>query len=101
MVCLFYAHLSLDLNARIQQKIAQAGYHTPDKVLRKALDALDVQEQQEASPRTKGKKGPAVSLWQRFQKAVRPIPEEELATLLSDAASEHDHYLYGLPKRSL
>jgi Arc/MetJ-type ribon-helix-helix transcriptional regulator len=90
-----------DLDARIQQKVAGAGYRSPDEVIRKALDALDATEQHEAPPPpAKGKKSPAVPLWQRFQNAVRSIPKEELATLPPDGASEHDHYLYGLPKRS-
>jgi hypothetical protein len=28
------------------------------------------------------------------------IPEEELARLPIDGAAQHDHYIYGLPKRS-
>lgn len=62
-----------DLDARIQQKVARAGYRSPDEVIRKALDALDATEQQEAPPPAKGKKGPAVPLWQRFQTAGRSI----------------------------
>jgi Arc/MetJ-type ribon-helix-helix transcriptional regulator len=89
-----------DLDARIQQKVIEAGYQTPDEVIRKALDALDAKEQQEAFLPAKKKKHPAIPVWQRFQNAVRSIPEEELATLPSDGASEHDHYLYRVPKRS-
>lgn len=87
-----------DLDARIQQKVTEAGYQTPDEVIRKALDALDAKEQQEAFLPAK-KKRPTLPVWQRFQNAVRSIPEEELVTLPSDGASEHDHYLYGVPKR--
>jgi Arc/MetJ-type ribon-helix-helix transcriptional regulator len=89
-----------DLDARIQQKVTEAGYRTPDEVIRKALDALDVKEQQEALSLAKKEKPPAVPVWQRFQHAVRSIPEEELAALPPDGASEHDHYLYRIPKRS-
>jgi Arc/MetJ-type ribon-helix-helix transcriptional regulator len=100
-MCLFMPiSLSPDLDDRIQQKVIRAGYRTPEEVIRKALDALDAQERQEGrQPRTVKKK-PAVPVWQRFQNAARAIPEEELASLPSDGASEHDHYLYGLPKRS-
>jgi Arc/MetJ-type ribon-helix-helix transcriptional regulator len=88
-----------DLDARIQQKVTEAGYQTPDEVIRKALDALDAKEQQEASLPAK-KKRSTLPVWQRFQNVVRSIPEDELATLPPDGASEHDHYLYGVPKRS-
>ena len=89
-----------DLDARIQQKITEAGYRTPDEVIRKALDALDAKEQQETPPLTKEKKRSVTPVWQRFQDAVRSISEKELDTLPPDGASEHDHYLYGIPKRS-
>ena len=30
---------------------------------------------------------------------MRDVPPEVLATLPNDGASEHDHYIYGIPKR--
>jgi Arc/MetJ-type ribon-helix-helix transcriptional regulator len=92
--------LSPDLDDRIQQKVLRAGYRTPDEVIRKALDALDAQERQEVRQPETVKKKSAGPVWQRFQDAARAIPEEELASLPQDGASDHDHYLYGLPKRS-
>lgn len=89
-----------DLDDRIQQKVIQTGYRSPDEVIRKALDALDAQEQQAVRQRGRVKKKSAVPVWQRFQNAARSIPDEELAALPPDGASEHDHYLYGIPKRS-
>jgi Arc/MetJ-type ribon-helix-helix transcriptional regulator len=92
--------LSPDLDDRIQQKVIRAGYRTPDEVIRKALDALDAQERQEVRQPETVKTKSAGPVWQRFQDAAQAIPEEELASLPPDGASEHDHYLYGLPKRS-
>ena len=90
-----------DLDARVQQKMTRVGYRSPDEVISKALDALDAKEgQQQTPPPDKKKKRPAVPVWQRFQNASRSIPEEELASLPPDGASEHDHYLYGIPKHS-
>jgi hypothetical protein len=31
---------------------------------------------------------------------MRDVPAEELAMMPTDGASEHDHYLYGWPKRN-
>ena len=89
-----------DLDARIQQKITGAGYRTPEEVIRKALDALDAQEQPKVLPPGKDKKRPTLPVWQRFHNAARSLPEEELVALPPDGASEHDHYVYGIPKRS-
>jgi hypothetical protein len=40
-------------------------------------------------------------VWERFREAVRLIPPDELQTLPPDGASEHGHYIYGVPKQSL
>jgi len=38
-------------------------------------------------------------IWDKIQRRMQAIPAEELAQLPSDGAAEHDHYLYGMPKR--
>ena len=32
---------------------------------------------------------------------VRNVPHEIMATMPKDGASQHDHYIYGLPKRDV
>ena len=39
-------------------------------------------------------------IWERLAKLAADVPVEELAKLPTDGASQHDHYLYGAPKRS-
>lgn len=39
------------------------------------------------------------SIWDEFEEVLRHVPKNELETLPSDAASEVDHYIYGIPKR--
>lgn len=92
--------LSPDLAERVQQKVKTADYRSPDEVIREALDALDAKEQSEPPLPLNAKKSQTVPVWERFQNAVRAIPDEELSALPPDGASEHDHYLYGTPKRS-
>lgn len=38
-------------------------------------------------------------IWQRAVALTADAPSEELAKLPVDGASQHDHYIYGLPKR--
>jgi hypothetical protein len=42
---------------------------------------------------------PRKPIWQQFAEAFKDVPEEELARLPVDGAAQHDHYIYGLPKR--
>ena len=39
-------------------------------------------------------------IWEIADELFGAIPDEELARLPMDGAAEHDHYLYGWPKRS-
>src|SRR5262249_6690627 len=38
-------------------------------------------------------------IWELFEEASRTIPDEELDRLPTDGAAQHDHYIYGTPKR--
>ena len=38
-------------------------------------------------------------IWERIAERVADVPPEELAKLPTDGASQHDHYIYGTPKR--
>ena len=39
-------------------------------------------------------------VWEVAAKLVAAIPEEDLARLPVDGAVQHDHYIYGTPKRT-
>ena|SRR5215510_12754834 len=38
-------------------------------------------------------------IWELFEEASLTIPDEELDRLPIDGAAQHDHYIYGTPKR--
>ena len=38
-------------------------------------------------------------IWEQFIEAFKDVPDEELERLPVDGAAQHDHYIYGLPKR--
>jgi hypothetical protein len=38
-------------------------------------------------------------IWHRIQDIMSKVPAEELEKLPHDGAEQHDHYLYGTPKR--
>lgn len=42
----------------------------------------------------------AKPIWEIAEELFGVIPDEELAKLPIDGAAQHDHYLYGLPKRA-
>jgi len=38
-------------------------------------------------------------IWEIFAELSAQVPAEEWSKLPSDGAEQHDHYLYGVPKR--
>ena len=38
-------------------------------------------------------------IWEVIDEIMAKVPDEELAKLPRDGAAEHDHYIYGTPKR--
>jgi hypothetical protein len=38
-------------------------------------------------------------IWEQFIEAFQGVPDDELERLPVDGAAQHDHYIYGLPKR--
>ena len=67
-------------------------------LLDKALEALQERRHLDhaSEPQTAYK-----PIWEIADELFGAIPDEELARLPVDGAAQHDHYLYGLPKRSL
>jgi hypothetical protein len=43
---------------------------------------------------------PLKPIWQVIIESVQDLPPEELERLPTDLSAEHDHYIYGTPKRS-
>lgn len=39
-------------------------------------------------------------VWEAFEEIMQDVPEQELKKLPKDGALEHDHYIYGTPKKN-
>jgi hypothetical protein len=44
-------------------------------------------------------RAPAKPIWEVFAEILADTPEEEYRKLPTDGAEQHDHYIYGSPKR--
>ncbi len=60
-----------------------------EKTLRQILD------EESSKPRPEG----FVPIWKKIEGLMADVPDEVLAKLPTDGAENHDHYLYGWPKR--
>jgi hypothetical protein len=69
----------------------------PEGVENKDLDI--VLAYRESTPEISKRRGK--SIWQLSEDFIRDIPPEELSQLPSDGADQHDHYIYGIPKKEV
>ncbi len=63
-----------------------------DRVARLMLDATETVDKANGD-------GEQMPFWERAVELMKDVPEEDLEKLPTDGATEHDHYIYGTPKR--
>jgi hypothetical protein len=44
---------------------------------------------------------PQQTIWEKIDERMAEVPDEEWEKLPTDGSYQHDHYLYGTPKREL
>ena len=98
------------LEKLLQKQAEQSGLDTDTyvaKVLKEALglnaDGEDRTTQGDRIRSLAGKNGPAQDIepfWRAFTARMHALPPEVFERLPADGASEHDHYLYGTPKKT-
>jgi Arc/MetJ-type ribon-helix-helix transcriptional regulator len=91
------SELPADLEAFVQQALAEGTYRSEAELVADALRLLREHHQgREGHP---GNGTPHVPIWEVFQESLNDIPEEEIDFLPPDAAEQHNHYIYGTPKK--
>jgi hypothetical protein len=76
--------------------LARAKGVSTDMLVREALDKILA----EAPYQPMEQRLEARPIWDVILDNMKDVPPEKFARLPKDGASEHDHYLYGHPKRS-
>jgi len=46
------------------------------------------------------RKRPVRPVWQVIEELLRDLPAEDLERMPTDGAEQHDHYIYGTPKKT-
>lgn len=92
-----------DLNRRLEQ-LAKGTGRAVDALVCEAIEQRLAREEQHAKhPDTTHDNGSSEEtdkpIWELFEDASLEIPDEELDRLPTDGSLQHDHYIYGTPKR--
>lgn len=92
-----------ELNRRLEQLAKGTGQDVGDLVCEAIEQRLARKEQRAAhpdtTPDTASPEETGKPVWELFEDASREIPDEELDRLPTDGSLQHDHYIYGTPKR--
>ncbi len=83
------------MSANLEQAILEKLQALPDEKQQEVLALVDEMLRQGQEPQPRGTQ----PIWEIIQELSSQIPVEEWAELPADGAEQHDHYLYGSPKR--
>jgi Arc/MetJ-type ribon-helix-helix transcriptional regulator len=93
-------HLSKELESDILAMVTSGRYASLDGAMAAAASLLLEQVKQEE---TQAKQpAPAAAhkpIWEEIDEITAGVPDEEFLKLPVDGAEQHDHYIYGTPKR--
>lgn len=84
------------MSANSERAILEKIQALPDEKQQEVLVLVDKMLKEEQEPRPRENVRP---IWEIITELSSEIPVEEWAKLPTDGAEQHDHYLYGSPKR--
>src|SRR4051812_22890349 len=97
-------HLPNDVESSILAAVHSGQFASLDDAMTEAarllLQRLKQQPQPGAAMPTAGEQSSRKRIWEVAEDIRRSVPAEEWAKLPADGAEQHDHYIYGTPKRS-
>jgi Arc/MetJ-type ribon-helix-helix transcriptional regulator len=99
--------MQINLPASLERSLlieVQSGHFaTIDDAIAEAVRLMLGSKSSEAKPEAVNETEPAKPgskpIWEVFEEITSSVPEEEWAKLPIDGAEQHDHYIYGTPKR--
>jgi hypothetical protein len=86
--------LTPEMQERLQSLADKRGVTVSDLV-RTALEALTAPQKPGGEPAGASTR----PIWEQLVEIANEVPEEELANRPADLAEQHDHYIYGTPKK--
>jgi Arc/MetJ-type ribon-helix-helix transcriptional regulator len=98
-------HLPPHIESSIQAAVHSGRFASLDEAMTEAASLLVQRLNQEQTQATPAAANPAKAgqhrkpIWERVLERSAAIPDEEWDKVPVDGAEQHDHYIYGTPKR--
>jgi hypothetical protein len=84
-----------ELEALLMERMKAGALENVEDVIMQALETAPVPEPQPTTAR------PRRHISEIIRENMSRVPAEIMATMPTDGASQHDHYIYGWPKRDV
>ncbi len=91
-------HLPADLENFLHEEVRNGRFASESDAVTEAIRRLKVESHAMSSSQTPPPENRPI--WEVFAEISASVPDEEWAKLPTDGAEQHDHYIYGTPKRT-
>jgi hypothetical protein len=81
--------------------LAEARGLPPELIVLEALDRILAEEPEITPPQAVETKPDLRPIWEVIVDNMKDVPPDIMAVMPGDGASQHDHYIYGWPKREV
>jgi Arc/MetJ-type ribon-helix-helix transcriptional regulator len=95
-------HVSKDVEIAINAAVQSGQFASAGEMIDTLVHEYQQRTRQQASPPEAAQEAPTAAckpIWERILERTAAIPDEEWDKLPVDGAEQHDHYIYGTPKR--
>ena len=82
----------------VREEISNGHFRSVDDLIQAGVEAW--REKHIQLSKNAPDESPSEPFWKTFTRGVHSLPVEIFDLLPEDGASEHDHYLYGAPKKN-
>jgi Arc/MetJ-type ribon-helix-helix transcriptional regulator len=99
-------HLPEDLERSIHAEVDSGHFASVDDAIAEAWRAYQIRRDRGSTGRDEPAPSEAAAalahkpIWEEIEEIIADVPDEEFNKLPVDGAEQHDHYIYGTPKRS-
>jgi Arc/MetJ-type ribon-helix-helix transcriptional regulator len=92
-------HLPEDLETSVRAEVDRGRFASADEAVAEAVRTYFRAATVPAPDGPAEGQAERKPIWERILERSASIPEEEWAKLPADSSAQHDHYIYGTPKR--
>jgi Arc/MetJ-type ribon-helix-helix transcriptional regulator len=92
-------NVSKDVESSINAAVQSGQFASPDEMITKLVREYAQRAQQPPAGAQQPPAETSKPVWEEIQELTADVPDEVWDALPTDLAEQHDHYIYGTPRR--